>query len=80
MNVDFSIRVFQVAVASSGTEINPTSQIAVSQKTMMLFVGVRFDDRCFNFPANFDRMTKGYSILQRGVFNDSRAGSNENGA
>ena len=80
MNVDFSIGVFKIAVANSGTQIGLASQIAVPQETMMLFVGVRFDDRCFNLAANLDRMTKEYSILQCGVFDNSRAGSNENGS
>ena len=52
LDVDFSIGILQITVARPRTQIDPAAQIAVTQKTMMLFVGVRFDDRGLDFATN----------------------------
>ena len=84
MDVDFGISIFQLTVARSHTQIDPATQktvtqiavtqIAVTQKTMMLFVGVRFDDGGLDFADDLDRAPQRYSIFQGGMIDDACSG------
>ena len=73
-HVDFSVGVLQVAVTSAGPQIDPTAQIAVSQKPMMLFVGVRFDHRGFDFAADLNGVPQRDAVFQGSVFDHACAG------
>jgi hypothetical protein len=51
------VGVLEVAIAGSGAEVDPTPQVAVAQKAVVLLVGVGFDHRGFHFAADLHRLS-----------------------
>ena len=70
-----AIGVFQVAVRGAGSQIDPTAQVAVAYKAVVLFVGERFDDRGLDFASDFAGVAQGDEILERRVFDHPATGA-----
>ena len=70
-----AVGVFQVAVRGAGPQIDPTAQVAVAEKAVVLFVGQRFDDRGLDFAADFAGVPESDEIFERRVFDHPAMGA-----
>lgn len=75
-----AVGVFQVAVGRACPEVDPTAQVAVAEKAVVLLVGVGFNDRAFDFAADFCRVAHGDAVLDGRVFDDACTGAEMGGA
>lgn len=75
VHLDLSISILEVAVAGTSSEIDPTAEIAVTEKAVMLLVRKRLDNRTFDFASNLGRVTDRNVILNRCMLVDSCPGT-----
>ena len=69
-HVDGAVSVLQITVASAGSQVDPASDVAVTQKAKVLFVGPGLGLNSFDFTAHLASVGNRDRILDRTVFTD----------
>ena len=72
LHFDFAIGVFEIGVGGSCAPVDPASEVAVAEESVVLFVGIGFDDTGFDFASELDGVSDGDRVFDGRVFDDSR--------